>query len=419
VFVQPKFTGRRFDDHTMPVDVASDLKAYQTLLVGLAKHLFFLDNPNRQRVPQGFADVHLAIQGMGEGSTLPALILATVTSVSTATMMPDWFDASGYLVQARDLIAECIAAPETSLPARFPKKLLKHFNQIGRSLREDETLELQTGNQGQTAVLNHEKRKKLVLATNAVYERESELEGYIEEVDFEKDTFRLRLDDSRTTIVPMAEDHHDRIRQSVGRVRDRALVRGVAVYDSYERLQKVVAVESLDIIKNYYMAKRFDALGQLEDGWCRGSGVALDKVKLDAVARKLTDFYPEHLRLPTITPTLDGNLLVEWGSIGRAGDTPCYGGGPSVSIRLSDMAIDFCVLGTNGEGIEKCFGLEKDGDIESFIDFLSGHVPQGTEGVPDAPSLYSIASERLADLDAGRSTVFSIEEVMREYGLAD
>ncbi|UUE99042.1 hypothetical protein NDY24_04165 [Xanthomonas hortorum pv. pelargonii] len=53
-FSQPKFTGARFDEHTLPVDVARDLAAYERLIVELAKHLYLQEHPGRQRVPKGF-----------------------------------------------------------------------------------------------------------------------------------------------------------------------------------------------------------------------------------------------------------------------------------------------------------------------------------------------------------------------------
>jgi len=420
IFVQPKFTGRRFDNHALPVDVAADLKAYQALLVALAKHLFLLDNPDRKKMPRGFGDVHLAIQGMDDGSTRPALVLVTVASV-TAGSMP-FEDCVDYFSQSHDLIVKRIAAPDSPLPKEFPKKLLSHFNQFGRSLRENEAVELQTLDRAQTAVLNHEMRKKLVLTLDESYERETEISGYIWEADFEKYTFKLRIDNDTYAIVPMSEEDYDQVRQSIGHKRDRAFVKCIAVYDSHDHLKKVIEVESFDVIKNYYIAKRFDTLGQLDGGWCDGRGIVPDVANLKALARMLAESYPEHLCLPTITPTLDGNLLMEWGTIGHAGATPCYGGGQWVNINLSNMSADFQYPRANEEGVAKHFDLHN--DIESFIAFLLDHIPKEANGTLseamalDAPSLYTIAAERLADHEAGRSTVHSLEDVMREYGLA-
>jgi len=421
IFVQPRFTGRRFDDHALPVDVASDLKAYQTLLVELAKYLFYQDNPDRQRVPKGFINAHLVIQGMEEGSTRPALGLVTAAVMAAGAMLSDVFDGKEYFVAARDLITECIAAPDSALPEKFPKHLLPRFNQIGRSLQLGEALELSMEGSTQKAVLNPEKRRRLVLLASAVYESEVLLDGYIGEVDYDKDTFRLRLDDNTTVTIPMTKDQSDYIRFSGGRVRDRVFIRGIATYDSHDHLQKIISVESLYVIKNFHMARRFDILGQLTNGWCRGSGIAPDKAKLEAVAEKLTEHYPEHLRLPTITPGMDGNLLLEWGILGHAGTTPCYAGGPWVNLYLDSMTAEFCVLDGEGNGAREKFDLGADGGIERFMEYLQGRIPQVTDDAPDdvsmlnALSFYTVTSEHLADTEAD----IPIEDVMQDYELAN
>jgi hypothetical protein len=430
MFVQPKFTGQRFNNHALPVDVASDLKAYQMLLVGLAKYLYRKET-NKHRVPKGFDDVNLVIHGIEEGSTLPSMALVA-TTLSTGAMLPSEPAWMNYFEQARDLIVVDIAA-ETSLLERIPKDLLPQVTKLAQSLKDDEVMELQTGDQTLTAVLDHEKRERLVSAVKAVSgyeteledmnERETELEGFIEDVDFGNGTFRICLDDKSTATVPIQKDHHEQLRRSNGLARDRIFIKCVASYDSDEHLQNVISVESLDIIRNYYMTKQFEAVGQLTEGWCNGCGIAPDKAGLESLAKKLTDSFPQSLRLPIITPTLDGNLLLEWGAIGYVGTTPCYGGGPSVNIDLLSMKVDFCDFKADGGVIEKDFDLK--GDIKPFIDFLQEHVSLKANGasndtsLPDVPSLYTVAAKRLADIKTGHSTTYSLEDVMREYGIAD
>jgi len=361
-FVQPKFTGSRFENSTLPVDVARDLAAYEALLIDLAKCLFLQDHPERQRVPKGFSDVHLAIVRVEVGSTRPVLALAA----TAAAAQPSLFDygTNLYFAQARDLIAECIAAPDSTLPEKFPKELLSHFNQLGRSLRKGETLELPRKDTTQTAILNPERRRNLVLATNTVYEREMELTGYIGEADWVKGTFRLHLAESNHVTVPMPESFYDKIRQSGGRNRDYVFVKGVATYDSWERLQRVISVESLEVIKNSQLVTLFDELAQLEDGWYEGQGIAPDKNKLESVAQKFIDFYPENLPLPAIVPTQDGNILLEWDAEGD----------PSTDIDLGDMRASFHIFGTIGEDVEADFVLSTENGFESFFAFLSAHI---------------------------------------------
>lgn len=357
-FSQPRFTGTRFDEHTLPVDVARDLAAYESLIAELAKHLYLNDHPDRQRVPKGFAsNFHLDIQRIDEGSTKPMLVLVLAGALALVGGERDYFE------QARDLVSECIAAHENALPENFPKELLVHFNQLGRSLREGEALELPR--QGmESAVLTPEKRKKLVLAADLVYEKEVDLLGSIAEVDFEKFTFRLRLADGGQIVSPMPDSFYSKAREFVGKTRHQVTLRGVAAYDSWDRLQKLVFVESLEVVKNYAIAARMDELAQMQDGWFEGQGVAPDADKLAIVADRLVADYPEKLMLPTVVPTQDGNLLLEWTADGS----------PSLDVRLDNLQASFHAFGPNGNDIERDFNLTNTMEWQSLFGFLSDNI---------------------------------------------
>lgn len=165
-FLKPRFTGPRFDMHTLPVDVARDLAAYEELVIELAKHLWLTDHPSRERVSKGFEKgFSLHLEGMIEdGSAKP--LLAWVTSGALALAGAN----ASYFEQARDLVAECVSASANNLPLpdKFPKNLLDYFNVFGRSLRDGEAVDLPRPS-APAAVLNPERRKALVLAARKVY----------------------------------------------------------------------------------------------------------------------------------------------------------------------------------------------------------------------------------------------------------
>lgn len=345
-FSQPRFTGARFEDHTLPVDVARDLSAYESLIVALAKHLYLKANPDRQRVPKGFAsNFRLDIERIDPGSTKPllALVLSGVLALNGGER--DVF------VQARNLIADCIAAPDSALPADFPKELLAHFNQLGRSLREDEAMELPLDGLAGAARLTQEKRKQLVLAADQVYERDVSLTGYIEEVDFARSTFRMKLADGSQVNVPMPDSFHNVARSYGGRTRHQVTVAGVGTYDSWDHLQKIVSVDSLDMAKNYAISSRFDEISQIQDGWFDGVGVAPDAEKLARVSEVIVADYPDKAPLPQITPKQDGNLLLEWAASGD----------PSLDIDLDVPSASFHAFDASGRDIERDFALDNDG----------------------------------------------------------
>ncbi|HDS1128922.1 TPA: hypothetical protein QDZ99_001590 [Stenotrophomonas maltophilia] len=346
-FSQPRFTGTRFDEHTLPVDVARDLAAYERLIIELAKHLYLQEHSERQRVPKGFeAGFRLDIERIDEGSTKPMLALIMAGALALQGGERDYFE------RARDLVAECIAAPVTSLPEAFPKELLGYFNQFGRSLRADEALELPLQRGGNPARLTQDKRKQLVLAADQVYEREVSINGYIEEVDFAKSSFRLKtVDNGPAVVIPMPDSFHNTARTYGGRERHQINVLGVGAYDSYERLQKIISIESLEVTKNYAISARFDEISQLENGWFEGDGLIPDADRLSYVSEKLIADYPDKLPIPLIVSKQDGNILLEWK----------VEGDPSLDIDLTNLQASYHAFGANDEDVERDFNLDAAG----------------------------------------------------------
>jgi hypothetical protein len=214
---------------------------------------------------------------------------------------------------------------------------------------------------GAPAVLTPDRRKHLVLAADSVYEREIELSGTIGEADWEKSTFRLRLADGSQAVIPMPEGFHAQAREFGGRNRHQVTLKGVGAYDSWDKLQKVLSVDSLDIQPDYQLSARFDSLMTLADGWFDGKGAVPDKTKLAEVAGKMIGRYPEQLPLPAMAPTPEGDLLLEW-------DFP---GSPSVDLYLDPMVATFHAFQPDDKEIERELSLTTDSAWSEFFFFLN------------------------------------------------
>jgi hypothetical protein len=357
-FVQPRFVGPRFEDATLPVEVARDLAAYEKLVKELAKHLYLRDHEERERVPKGFAaDFQLHLVKVEEGSAKPllAMVSAGLLALDAGT--------SDYLTKARDLVSECIQAADGQLPAEFPRSLLSYFNKIGGSLRDGEQMELTT-KQGGNAVLTPERCKHLVLAANKQYEREVEVSGTIEEANWAKSTFQLRLMDGRQLVIPMPESFHGHAGRFGGHPRHLVVVQGVGAFNSWDRLEKMISVDSLEIQQDYQLAARLEELAALNDGWYDKKGKAPAKEKLARLASHLLGHYPESLALPAIVPTPEGNLLLEWDAEGD----------PSVDLDLDTLTASYHAFGMNGGELEREFDLSSEAAWAGFYEFLQANI---------------------------------------------
>ena len=101
-FLRPRLVGRRFDEHTLPLDILKDFSALEEMLIEVAKRQYLAAHPDRQRTPKGFTKgLELHLTAVEEGSAIPVIALAFATLFPSADA--DYFD------QAKDQIVEAIA----------------------------------------------------------------------------------------------------------------------------------------------------------------------------------------------------------------------------------------------------------------------------------------------------------------------
>ena len=313
VFLQPRFVGARFEEATLPVEVARDLAAYQDLVIELAKHLYLEEHQFRQRTPKGFSDAFsLHIEKVEEGSTRPLLIWVAAAALGALPFKAEEA-GSNYFTQARDLVAECVSASAANqpLPAKFPKPLLDYFNVLGRSLLPGESVDLAPPD-FPAAVLTPERRKALVLAGQRFYTQAVDLLGVIEEMDGKKESFRLRLDDGGAVVVHLPGFFEERVRMAWNKKRTQVQVKGIGSYDARGNLQGVPETLNLEVFPNQTLAGQIEELGSLQDGWLGESSKAPDEIGLAWARDQLVATFPDDLPFPQVAPTAEGGLFLEW-----------------------------------------------------------------------------------------------------------
>lgn len=305
-FIQPRFVGARFEEHTLPLSAAKDLAAYEELVVELAKHLYLNKNSDRQRVPNGFADgFHLHLQRVDEGSAMP--LLALVMAGALVDPLPVEF------TEAKTLINEVIATAEgDKLPATFPKELYSYFNRIGRSLETGERLEWTPKDAANPSALTPAKRKRLALAVGATYEAEVDIVGQIFTLNTDRCEGQLRTGENDRVTFAYDEPFLSELKGALGNVVLYAHIEGVGIFDVNDRLKSIKAIEQLEVVPHYALMSAIDELNALEDGWLEGHGVAPDSQNLARLSEKLIESFPLGIDYPAVIPTEDGNVSLEW-----------------------------------------------------------------------------------------------------------
>lgn len=310
-FLRPRLVGRRFDEHTLPLDILKDFSALEEMLIEVAKHQYLAAHPDRQRIPKGFTKgLELHLTAVEEGSAIPVIALAFATLFPLGGV--DYFD------QAKDQIVEAIAAAENAQQPALPPELLRYFDRFGRSLHEGEAMEFARSN-GQTASLTLATRKRLLCASQAEsWTEEVTLKGRIPEVDQADHSFELELLNGIKLKAPLLEAHRNTVLDAHYSYRSGTLVaiKGVIERDRADRPKCFESVEHVTPLDPLDIETRLEALAQLQDGWLDGKGRALDRAALIRLAQAFDDGFDPNLPLPYLYPTPEGGVQAEW-TLGR------------------------------------------------------------------------------------------------------
>lgn len=313
-FLKPRFVGRRFEGHSVPLELLKDLTVLEDLIVETAKYCYFEANQGRQRARGLTEGISLRLTGVEEGSAVPVIMLF----VAATGMFPP--ANQGYFEQARERIVNAVDAAERNedATAHLPRSLLKYFNRFAAGLKEDEAIEFRPENTGRPARLNRETRRRLVTAAAEDLTEEMLLRGTIPELDQQKKTFELEIWSGRRVRGAITPELLDPLLEAFNGYRNQAKVQFLATVrlDRANNPKQVESVNNFNVLDPKDVPARLDEFRSLRDGWLDGDGVALDSAGLDWLGGAFEANYPDDLELPYLFPMPDGGVRAEW-TIGR------------------------------------------------------------------------------------------------------
>jgi hypothetical protein len=316
-FLELKFDGGRFANHSIPVDVLAELGTVQQLIVRVARHLFFQQHTDRRRVPGGFveaAQLHLVAS---EASCFTAELARSTergTWPSASSHDRDLFEA------ARDLsimALDCASSGEP-LPREFPSDALDLLASLGRRLDDDEKLFVRGNPTGTVARVDQSTRMRIAQLAQRPLVREEILDGEVERLDDAADRFWLRPRGGERVEVPFESHQRAALLEALSmRPIVRVRVRGQLVLAVQAKMKAVEDMEFVDDERAGEVQRLWTRIASLEkvgDGWLEGEGRAPSPLALararEVLARLLVT-YPS-LERPKVFPTPDGGVQAEW-----------------------------------------------------------------------------------------------------------
>ena len=314
-FLSPRLVGARFDGHAIPLEVLKDLSVLEELIVEVAKWHYKQDNPQRKRIPKGFADeVSLKVTGIEDGSAIPKIVLAIATVSSS--LFP--VDHREYFAKARASIVAAVDSAEKQQPVvgLLNDSHLAYFDRIGRSLRDGESLEINFPNSNRPARLNKATRRYLTLAASSAqgFTEEVKLRGRVCEADQEKENFHLRLIDGSRIPAPIQPEHLETIVDAFKDYKKgaRVIIEGVGKFDRRNRLVGLDSVEHISILDAMDVGARLDEFRLLKNGWFESKGITPSSEGLDWLTDQFESNYSDELPTPYLYPTGEGGVQAEW-----------------------------------------------------------------------------------------------------------
>lgn len=245
--VTHSFKGKRFEDHGLDLDVLPDLFAYKQLLVATAKELWRRHHPERKNLPKNFENsLCLKFATLEPGS----VAVPIYREIETAEQGDFWqADQPDELDQAVVLVSEAIDAADSDqpLPETLPKNIIPLFGEYGRTLREDESFELQPHGSQTKARYTTKSRANLLRLCAPGYTDWIDSTGEVRAVDL-NGRFELRLEDGTKVPAKFSPEQEGLVTEALCDHASRRLrVKGCAEFHPGGQLKAIVSVSELAI----------------------------------------------------------------------------------------------------------------------------------------------------------------------------
>jgi len=223
------------------------LYAFKELLVTAAKELWRRHHQDRQRLPRHFEDsLCLKFYALQESSV--AIPIFREVEASTQQELFE-FNQPDELDEAVKLVTEAISAvgSDQPLPDALPKNVLPLFDNYGRTLREDESFELQPHASSNRASYTPRSRERLLQFCAEGYTDRIDLVGEVRAADL-AGKFELRLDDGTRVPARFSPEQEALVTEALRDHASRRLrVKGTAEFHPDGKLKGIVAVPNLMI----------------------------------------------------------------------------------------------------------------------------------------------------------------------------
>lgn len=304
-----RFTGRRYDGASIPLNSLDNLKFINEVVMKVARKVYLNEHPDRERVPKGFADMTLHICDIRRGSTIMGLNISNSTSQKTLFQS----DENKAVSDSFDIVSKAFGG--CHFDSQYEGIIRPYYNKIGKDLREDESIVFESN--GQSYTYDNSVRSRLVKVLNQ-YESDVEIYGKVVDLYGEKREFTFEYCDSQGScakvIIPYkcAAHESELVELFKERAESSALLCGTGIFIDGS-LKGFKNIETFEMLEPRDVRARIEEIVRLKPGWSGGDD---DKEYDCNLLRRFASMYESHVNgnygLPYIFPTPEAGLSIEW-----------------------------------------------------------------------------------------------------------
>lgn len=242
--------GGRFEKFggLLEFDVLDELVTYKILLVEIAKEQWRRRNPDRKNLPPGFEKgIRLAFREIGSGSCVIPIerVIEFEDGALPLEPPPDEVDEAARIVDGTLRAAE----RDQRFPDGLSKRVVPLFSDWGKTLQEDEAIELEGNGPDGRARFNAAIRERILSRVTMKYEDQVTLTGEVRGANLRTSdggSFAVHLDDGSTVEGSFAPEQEAVITEALYRHNDmRIRIKGTAEFEPTGRMKKIVALDQV------------------------------------------------------------------------------------------------------------------------------------------------------------------------------
>lgn len=314
-FATQHFKGKRFEDHTLDVEVLEEIVAYKQLVLAVAKHLlkFEYGMPSR-----GIDKLFNLAIGVTSGGSFRVDLKASAELMPLLGGLPPNY--SDIFTEARDFVSRTIASATNGL-GELPDDIVTGFSRFGKSLEPTDDIVISAPGSPNEVRYNTQVRAAILRSQQKEYEDVVSVDGEIRAVSLNERKFELRLSDDRQVEGVFSPEDETKITKALRAHKSvHVHITGRGQYDAGGALTHITNVDGVDLVvvipgadvKQMAIERQIEDLSTPQD-LGEGGVVVLDPNYLRRVADVLHDMTRGgEVPLPYLYATPERTIRAEW-----------------------------------------------------------------------------------------------------------